>query len=235
MKKSLKAFSLIEIMVATLLLGIMGSILYSSINASINAKDNIEKISLRYQLVRQAMSRMAREISMAYLSKHINKNEPVFITQFRGYHNKIFFSAFGNTVRQRDQKQSDAQTLGFFLGTDKEGRTSLMRRYHANLGLDVEKGPSLTQVLLPDVVLLEFFYFDDRYNKWEEEWFSDPSALAQSSPFADAQKADKMAEDQKAWRLPTMIKIVITAKMPTEEKKWVTATEIVVQKPLDLN
>src|SRR5688572_5772506 len=117
-RKSAHGFSLIEVMVATVLMGMMGALLMVSINSSVNAKEAVEEISGRYHLVRQAMSRMAREISMAYLSKNINITEPAFVTQFKGNKDSLYFSAFGNVVRQKDSKQSDQQVIGFYLGTD---------------------------------------------------------------------------------------------------------------------
>jgi general secretion pathway protein J len=223
-------FSLIEIMVATFLMGIMGLLLMTSLNTSVRAKENIENISERFQEVRQAMSRMSKEISMAYLSKHIYEPEPAFITQFKGFKDRIYFSAFGHSVHQKDAKESDQQVIGFYIATDKEGRQSLMRRMRANLNLDVE-GPMRSQVLCPNVIKLEFSYYDNKSEKWEESWIADPSYVG---PQVSQQKegAESLA---KPWRLPSFIKITMSVDMGNgEEVKWVSQTEIVVQEPLDL-
>src|SRR5580698_5175047 len=101
----LKGFSLIEVMVAVVLMGMMGALLMGTINSSLRAKESVEEISSRYHLASQALSRMTREISMAYLSKHINLAEPAFVTQFKGKPDSLAFSAFGNVIRQKDAKQ----------------------------------------------------------------------------------------------------------------------------------
>src|SRR5580700_1858047 len=111
MKRHLKlrGMSLIEVMVSVVLMGLMGALLMSSINSSIKGKETVLELSTRYQLVRQALSRMTREISMAYLSKNISISDPPFVTQFKGKIASLAFSAFGNVIRQRDAKQSEEQ------------------------------------------------------------------------------------------------------------------------------
>lgn len=237
MKPSLKGFSLIEVMIASTLLAMMGVMLFSTINSSINAKNMVEDISLRHQLARQALSRMAREISMSYLSKHYNKNEPAYVTQFKGYPDRLFFSAFGNLITQRDQKQSDQQVLGYFIDKDKEGRVTLYRKYHPNLNLDVEKG-GIKQALLRNMVSISFLYYDDKNNKWDDKWISDPLALSTSLPgFFPKEDKEHQAEDGKRGMiLPSLVKITLTIKMPNEQDmKWTTVAEIHTRKPVDLN
>jgi general secretion pathway protein J len=242
--RRLLGFTLIEVMVATFLMALMGMLLMTSINSSISAKDAVEETSGRYQLVRQAMSRMAREIAMAYLSKNINHSDAAYVTQFKGKKESLYFSAFGNVVYQKDAKQSDQQVLGFYLATDKNGQQSLMRRMQPNLNRDVEKG-GVAQVLCPNVTKLEFSYFDGRLEKWEETWVADPvilTAQGQIDTEAPWLRKNKKEENEqrkpilKSWRLPSFVKILMTAEMGKgSEMTWVTETEILIQDPLDLN
>lgn len=238
--KNLRGFTLIEIMVATVLMAMMGFLLMASLNTSVRAKDNVEHVSQRFQEVRQAMSRMSRELSMAYLSKHFNSSDPAFVTQFKGSKDRVYFSAFGYNTHQKDSPESDQQVLAFYLATDKNGQQSLMRRVHPNLNLDVEK-EGRAQVLCPNVSKLEFSYYDSKTEKWEESWLADPlnqSAATQVVQHQDSKKKNK--EDAKAsapkpWRLPSFVRISMTADMGEgDEMTWVSETEIVVQEPLDL-
>ncbi len=242
-KKSVYGFTLIEIMVATVLMGMMGVLLMTSINTSVRAKESVEHISQRFHEVRQAMSRMSREISMAYLSKNINANETLFVTQFKGEKNKLFFSAFGHVVSQKDAKESDQQVLGFYLAPDKKGQLSLMRRMHPRLNLDVTKD-GRAQVLCPKVSKLEFEYFDSRYEKWQESWNSDPASLIilgqnsgqikkrEGEPGQEAAEANA----PKPWQLPGFVKISLTAEMGDgTSMTWISETEIIVQDALELD
>lgn len=239
--RSQLGFSLIEIMVSVVLMGMMGTILMTSLNSSIRAKDTVEEISARYQVVRQAMARMAREISMSYLSRHINLQEPAFMTQFKGNSESLYFSAFGNVVRQKDAHQTDQQVLGFYLANDKSGQKSLMRRQQPNLNLDVEKG-GRAYVLCPNVKSLAFSYYDDRYEKWDESWHADPAGYAEQAASLDKdqkkQQAEVMAKEgtPKPWRLPRYVKISMTVEMSLgTEMTWITEAEIPIQEPLDLH
>ncbi len=233
-------FTLIEVMVATVLMGMMGLLLMMSINSSIRAKDSVEHISQRFHEVRQAMSRMSREISMAYLSKHMNINETAYVTQFKGEKDKVFFSAFGHVVRQKDAKESDQQVLGFYLATDKNGQQSLMRRIYPHLNLDVTKD-GRAQILCPNVSKLEFKYFDSRFEKWQESWSSDPAAMVilgqnSGSLQKDAKKGEEADNTPKPWQLPGFVKISMTVDMGDGNTvTWLSETEIPVQDPLELD
>jgi general secretion pathway protein J len=236
MYTNFKGSSLIEVVVATALLAMLGVMLVTSINSSIRAKDMVSGISGRYQLAENAISRMAREISMAYLSKNIYTQEPAFITQFKGKSDSLFFSAFGNVVRQKDAKQSDEQVLGYYLAPNEHGQLSLMRRHKANLNLDVEKGGKAL-VLCPDVTKLTFSYYDDRFDRWEESWWADPLTLAVHDGHQKKEKDEKLnkASLPKPWRLPRLVKIELTVRMTDNTTKtWVSETEIPMREPLDL-
>ena len=62
-----RGFSMLEILIAAGLMGIMGALMVTSLSSSMDVKDAVETASDQYHLVRQGMSRMVREISMAYL------------------------------------------------------------------------------------------------------------------------------------------------------------------------
>lgn len=233
----LRGFSLIELMVSMVLLALMGVLLMTSVNSSITSKESIEEISDRYHVVRAALSRMSREISMAYLSKHINLSDPAYITQFKGRRTKLFFSAFGNVVRQKDAKESDEQVIGYYLAQDKNGVQSLMRRHQANLNLDVEKG-GRSQVLCPNVSKLEFFYYDGSSNKWDEEWIADPSSLVLAGSLGQVSNQPSRGDygqQPKVWRLPQAVKIEMTVEMTKGNTiKWVSESQVQLKEPLDL-
>lgn len=224
----LYAFSLIEIMIASLLLAMMGVIIMTSMNSSLKAKDNIELTSKNFHLARQAVNRMGKEISMAYLSKNLNPTDPSYITQFKGYKDKLYFSAFGNVVRQKGAKESDQQVLGYFMANDKNNQQSLMRAYQPNLNNDVEK-INTYQVLCPNIKKIEFSYFDNRTEKWDESWLSDAKSL-QTGANMNSMMSNKILV------LPSKVKISLTTEISSgNEMVFITEVEIPMTTPLDLN
>jgi type II secretory pathway component PulJ len=167
-----RAFSLLEILIASSLLALIGALLAQSLSSSIDAKEAIETTSSRYQVVRSAMSRVVDELSMAYLSNHRpgGTNELRAVTGFRGERDRVDFTAFGYVPRVEDEKRSDQRQLSYFLDVDPRTRTkSLIRREQANLDDDFEEG-GREQTLLPDVRELEFEYWDPTKDAWAEQW-----------------------------------------------------------------
>lgn len=205
--RRLPGFSLLEVLIAASLMAIIGALLLTSLSSSMDAKEAVENTSDRYHLVRQAMGRMVREISMAYLSKHRDAPELRAKTNFKGEDDRIDFTAFGAVARKQDAKQSDQRELSYFIGNDPETQKSaLMRREQVNPGLELDEG-GRTQVLLTDCKDLEFAFWDATKEDWVESW--------------DAENAATLD------RLPQRVRIRFTAVMEQErDQEFYTQTEI---------
>ena len=140
-RRGLAGFSLLEVLIAASLMAIIGALLLTSLSSSLDAKEAVESTSDRYHVVRQAMGRMTRELSMAYLSKHRDAPELRAKTGFKGEAERVDFTAFGGVSLKQDAKQSDQRELSFFIGVDPENQASaLMRREQKNPGLDIDEG-----------------------------------------------------------------------------------------------
>ena len=64
-----RGFTLIEVMIAVSIAAIIGALTAGSFQRTYMAKELIESQDARYSAVRLAMTRMSREISMAFLSE----------------------------------------------------------------------------------------------------------------------------------------------------------------------
>jgi prepilin-type N-terminal cleavage/methylation domain-containing protein len=211
-----RGFSLMEVMVASGLLAIVGGLLYTSLSSSLSAKEAVEGTSNRYHLARQAMSRMVDEMSMAYLSAHVNTLEPRSITGFVGERDEIHFTALGYEPRIADAKRGGSRELSYFIDVDERtGSQALIRREQPDPDDDLEDG-GREQTLLPYVTELSFEYWDPPSEDWKDSW--------------DTQEAATLG------RLPTRIRINFTAKMGDEdgiEQDFMTQTKIFLEKPLN--
>lgn len=209
-----RGFSLIELLIAAVLLAIIGLMLTTTLNSSIEVKERVDGISNRYFLARQALSRMAREISMAYLSEHKNFNTPVVITQFSGEKSSLAFVAFGGFVRQKNAQESDQREISYFMQQDKDGISSLMRKEKVNPTNDLGK-LGKAYILCPNVKSIEFKYWNQSTKKWENEW---------STGGAAAQKV-----------LPSRVQVEMTAILENnQEEKFITETEIWITAPIKI-
>jgi type II secretion system protein J len=209
-----RAFSLLEILIASSLLALIGALLAQSLSSSIDAKEAIEATSGRYHVVRSAISRVVDEISMAYLSNHRpgGTNELRAITGFKGERDRVDFTAFGYVPRVEDEKRSDQRQLSYFLDTDPRTRTkSLMRREQANLDDQFDEG-GREQTLLSDVRELEFEYWDQSKEDWSEKWDSSGTEMD---------------------RLPLRVRIKVVAVMDDgQEQTFTTQSRLWLLTPL---
>lgn len=163
-----RGFSLIEVLVAAALLALMGALIISMLSSSINIKNDVEKKSQRYHVIRQALSKMARDISSAFISKQFLVGTEA-LTQFNGSEHELVFSSFGHVVRKKNAQESDQQTLRFFLGKDERlGSNSLLRTYHPSL--DTQGSKAIKQTLCREIISITFSYFNERKGVFVPVW-----------------------------------------------------------------
>lgn len=210
-RSSARGFSIIEIVIAAALIAMLGLALLTLLRTGFRSKNLLISVSGRYHDGRLAMERMANEISMAYLSSHVNPVNPVVITKFDGQESSIAFDAFGNIPFLKDAKESDQRELSFFIADDEKTRKpALMRKVHNNLTDDLGKDGRV-EVLCPDVKSLTFKYWDDDIKTWQPVWTTDGAVPRQL--------------------LPSRVQIELVILMNDEkERKFVTEVEIWLKK-----
>jgi len=213
-------FTLMEVLVSIAIVAGMMVLLWGSFSLTVAAKRRVETIEDRYHQIRLAMTRMTREISMAYLSKNDQPSKIKPRTQFFGARNSsvddLMFSALAHVRLQENAKECDQSLLRYYAAPDPEDRsvTNLMRRESRRLGVERpgEDGPAY--IMLEDIEDLHFEYFDEQANEWKETW---------NTTSADGQPD----------RLPTKVRIALTVRNETgKEVTFRTATRIYMQDPL---
>lgn len=204
-----RGFSLMEILIVVGLLSLVGIVLASALTSAIDTNEQVSAISDRYDLIRQAMARMEREISMAYVSDHVSAREANVETAFIGTRDELTFVAFGNTFALSNLKQSDQRELSYFIGKDKHGAPALMRREQYNPDEDIEKGGN-PETLCPHVKQVAFEYWDSQRRDWKERW--------------------KTTDQTSGRELPSRVRFTLTVelekglekKFTSESKIWLT-------------
>lgn len=163
-----RGFSLIEVLVAATLVALMGALLVSTLSSSLTIKNEVEQHSERYHVIRQALARVTRDISMAFLSDQFIPGTPP-PTNFKGGMHDLEFSAFGHVVRKKNAQESDQQTIKFSIGKDDRlGVTSLIRSYEVNI--NVKNSREIRQTMCRDIKNIRFSYFDEKKGKFVDEW-----------------------------------------------------------------
>jgi general secretion pathway protein J len=218
--------TMIEVLVAMAIVTMMMLAVWRSFSATLTVTEMTVDIQERYSTVRNAMDRMAAELSTAYLSFNRNPAEVRHFTLFEGRSDgqgdSVTFSSFGHLRIRRDAKESDQTVIQYFLERDPDNlnRTHLYRRETKRLTGDRPEDLrrfAPAYVLCEDVESLRFEYWDPLRMEWLDEW---------RTTVADGQPD----------RLPPRVRIKLGIKNEDREIQYfVTQTFLPMQEKLDLS
>ncbi len=198
MRRALRGFTLMEVMVAVAITALMGTIVAMAFQTGFRAKEVIEGEAEHYRMVRVALNRMAREIGSAFVSDRYDakryRDQNDRPTNFIGERDRLLFTTFAHQRLYTDSKESDQAVVEYFVETSTEkgarGRQDLKRRVNPNIGERMDRGGT-TDVLFEGVKKLEFDYWDSERKQWDDEW-------------------DTRRPEHKAY-LPTRVRITVVA------------------------
>ena len=194
--------TLIEILIAIAVMGLMMMMAWSTINSAGNVRTDFEAIEERNNEVRVAMTRVVHDLESAYLSVNENTSLDNRRTMMKGKEDEVTFSTFSHQPMWADANESDQTVVVFTVDTDRrdKGARSLFRRELRRPSNErVESEPAEVDVLLRGVESFELEYWDWKDKDWQPSW--------------DTSKADTEKD-----RLPTRIRITIEYKNPRGDK-----------------
>lgn len=169
--------TLIEVMVALSIFSIIGTMVYSAFSTTARHKQRVEADLDRHQIVAAALERIARELSMAYVSAQRNPNaslvtmETAFHGRDHGERDRIDFTSFSHQRLYRDAHESDQNEISYFITRHPEDqhRTVLARREQNRPDQDAERGGDV-EILLEDVTAFDVEYLEPGSYRWVREW-----------------------------------------------------------------
>jgi general secretion pathway protein J len=176
-KRSSLGFTLVELLVAIVVLSLISMLIYSAFSSMKRSREGIERVDDRYREGRLAMVRMTRELQSAYISLHAPINSALLIqkTAFIGSTgtpaDRLDFASFSNRRLDRNSHVSDQCELSYFgsPNPDLSGVTDLARRVSTTLDLDPKKGGRV-EVLATDIDLFDLQYLDPQSGNWVDTW-----------------------------------------------------------------
>jgi general secretion pathway protein J len=221
MKRTPRGFSIMEILVASTLLALMGTFMWSAFGNTLDAKEQVEAATDRMDEIRIAMTRMSQDLSYAFISNHFARDDRRTKTVFReggaGSGDRLTFTSFAHQPLVANANESDQTVLTYWVDSDPDtpGKTSLLRRFKRRIDNDPEQEEgSVTEVLCSDVTEVTFDYWNDGTAQWKEEWDTDGIDTANV--------------------LPRRVRITLLTKDHTgKELKLVTQTPIVLYQTLN--
>jgi general secretion pathway protein J len=215
-----RGFSLMEVMIAVAVLGMIGAITYKAFDGAYDLKTRVEKAEDRDQAVRGALARIAREVSMSFLSEHYDKKRfrerPTFfrLKDGRGEADLIITS-FAHERLSIDAKESDQALFEYKLDRDDDGNNSIFRRVKPIIDEDWERGGEKA-VLAENVLKFSVEAWEPKNREWRPEWDSN-----------NIQRGNSVL-------IPPRVKISITIKDENgKERTWSTQARIQLNTPLD--
>lgn len=209
-------FTLVEVMIAIAITVSIGAMVAGSFWRLDRASEVEREQDERYGAARSALTRMAREISMAFLSDHFDptqyRERPTF---FRGREDELEFTSISHERLFQDAKESDQSLLEYTVEDDPAhpGQEALFRREKVHVDDEPDRGGT-KDVLCDRVKSLRLDYWDRTRSEWVREW----STRSVDHPNA----------------LPTRVRIALELAMPGGgTEKFETEAPIVITRPLD--
>lgn len=215
-------FTLIEVLLSLAIIAMMAALAWGSFSFTARSKSASERSIGRYQQVRTALNRLARELGMAYLSKNdqIGALRPrtLFVGRRSGSVDELTFSTLSHLRLRENARECDQTVVRYSVAPGapgRAGRQRVLRRESRRLGGDRERDEDgAAYVVLADVRSLRLEYYDAPAKEWREEW-------------------NTVAADGQPDRLPDIVRIVATVLDERDrEHTFRTAARTFLRDPL---
>ncbi|MHB8420292.1 MAG: type II secretion system protein GspJ [Myxococcales bacterium] len=183
-------FTLLEALISLAIMALMGTLIWGSFGPSWQLKETVEAQADRDAEIRLAMNRMAREISMAFLSNDYDKGRyRQMLTLFDGRHNagdrdQLKFTSFAHQRLYENALESDQSLIEYKIVENPKisGQLDLVRREKTVMDDEPDRGGT-EDVLCEDVQGLRLTYWDPVKQEWEEDWNTLDVDRANTLPF----------------------------------------------------
>jgi general secretion pathway protein J len=172
-----RGFTLLEVMVSIAILAMVSVLIYGAFDGLSRGKKSLGRVNDRYHQGRAAISRMAMELSSAYLSTHQPLTEQQWrrLTIFNGATgspaDRIDFTSFSHRRLVRDSHESDQNEISYFGSPDPNvsGKIDLARRESPIIDMEPKRGGEVN-VLVEDIDSFDVKYLDATTGMWTETW-----------------------------------------------------------------
>ncbi|MGB8223512.1 MAG: type II secretion system protein GspJ [Polyangiales bacterium] len=197
-----QGFTLLEIILAVAILSLVGTMIYGGFSQTALNKARVEEDVDRSRIVNMTLERMVRELSMAFVSTHVNPSldlrvmQTAFVGKDHGKEDRIDFTSFSHRRLYRNAHESDQNEISYFVTEDPDepGVSVLARREQNRIDSDPRRGGK-SQILIEGIEEFNLEYFDPLLSDWVQTW-NTQDILAQPN------------------RLPTQVRIRLAVKDP---------------------
>lgn len=173
-----RGFTLVEVMIAVAITAVIGVLMMGAFQRTYAAKELTDAQEERFGPARVALTRLARELSEAFLTDHYDRKRyrespALFRGKDLGAQDDLLFATMSHERLARDAKESDQATVEYTVEQDPErpGETALFRREKARFDEDPDRGGQKALVCA-HVSTFDVQYWDWKRQEWAREWAS---------------------------------------------------------------
>lgn len=174
-----RGMTLLEIMVSAAILAMVAILIYGAFDSMARGKKGEAMRADRSREGREAVLRLTRELSSAFISMHNPANTALitrataFIGSSGGNYDRVDFAAFAHRRVERDSHESDECEVGYFVTRDPEvdGKMDLVRREQTPIDTDPKKG-GVVNVVAENVEEFDVKYLEPLTAQWLDTWDS---------------------------------------------------------------
>lgn len=167
-----RGFTLVEVLIAVAITATIGAMTVGSLRQVDHAAEVARRQNERYAAARLALTRIAREVSMAFLSDNFDtsrfRDRP---TLFVGREDELLFTTFAHQRLYRDARESDQAVVEYVVDSDPEhpGEEALFRREKARIDDEPDRG-GRRDLVADHVASFRLSYWDAKRKDWVREW-----------------------------------------------------------------
>ena len=174
-----RGMTMIEVMVALAILAMIAVLIHGVIDSLSRGRKGEGMRAERAHQGREAMQRIVRDLSGAYLSLHINPipalqtQRTAFVGKSSTPYDRLDFTAFAHLRTERDSHESDQAEVGYFVVADPDAtdKMDLVRREQTPIDYEPLKG-GVVNVVAEDVLKFDVRFLDPMTGMWVETWDS---------------------------------------------------------------
>jgi len=219
-----RGLSLLEVMVALGILAMVSVLIYGAFDGMTRGRKGLVRVGDRYHEGRNAIARISRELSSAFLSMHqpilpqLSVRQTIFSAQNSSPADRLDFTSFSHRRVTKDAHESDQNEISYFGSPDPQvpGKVDLARREAPIIDLEPDRGGRVN-VLAEDIDLFDLRFLDPMSGLWVETWDTTQAITGQPN------------------RLPLQVKVTLVLKGGPGGKTVPFVTKIPVAMPSPLS
>jgi general secretion pathway protein J len=171
--------TLLEVMVAVAVLAAVSVLIHGVMTSLSKGKKGEAVRAERVHQGREAMLRIVRDLSSAYISLHtpaiqaLLTERTAFVGRSSSPYDRVDFTAFAHLRTEKDSHESDQAEVGYFVSRDPEvdDKMDLVRREQTPIDIDPLRG-GIINVVAENVQEFHLRYLDPMTSQWVTTWDS---------------------------------------------------------------